>query len=252
MTDPDGSQTNFTRRFCILHDSDTDMGRLMLRRRWSLALERDVYEMTMDGKLMMSSAVVESECALAERALALLPDKPLHVLIGGLGFGQTVQSTLADRRVCGVTVIERLAEVIDWHRSSVFPWSADFVHDARLQVRHDDFFAVVTGEPATEYDAILIDIDDSPELLWHGSHASFYRSRSLEAVRRHLTPEGMLALWCAASPSQEFIEAAETVFAATTLIEIDFENPCLRQPETNYILLATAHLSPEQERIERA
>jgi hypothetical protein len=65
--------TNARTPLRILHDSDTNLGRVIFRQRWSLALERDVFEMTLDGKLMMSSAVVDSERALADRALALLP-----------------------------------------------------------------------------------------------------------------------------------------------------------------------------------
>jgi len=235
------SPTNSPIRFRVLHYSDTDMGLVMLRQRWSMALERDVYEMTMDGKLMMSNAVVDSERALAERALALVPHEELKVLIGGLGFGFTAQATLADSRVRELTVVERLGLVIEWHRAGLLPWSREFITDPRLTILHDDFFARVTGGADAQYDAILIDIDDSPSLLWHDSHASFYESKGLEAVQQRLTPGGVLALWCATHPGEAFVAQAEATFTTTELIEIHFENPCLRQPETNYILLATVH-----------
>jgi len=228
-------------RFRVLHDSDTDMGRVMLRQRWSMALERDVFEMTMDGKLMMSSAVVESERALAERALALVSSEGLKVLIGGLGFGFTAQATLADSRVRKLTVVERLGAVIQWHRGGLFPWSGEFISDSRLKILEGDFFTVVFGDAGSRYDAILIDIDDSPSLPWHDSHAAFYRSTGLEAVRERLTQGGVLALWCATHPGNAFVARAKAAFATIELIAIHFENPCLRQPETNYILLATAH-----------
>lgn len=227
--------------FSILHDSDTDIGRVLLRRRWSLALERDVFEMTMDGKLMMSSAVAVSEIALAERTLALLPDQTLRVLIGGLGFGFTAQAALADARVCEVTVIERLAPVIAWHRSGIFPWSEEFMADPRLRIVWGDFFAPGIHETDACYDAILVDIDDSPSLLWHGSHAAFYTSTGLETFRTHLRPRGVFGLWCATHPGDAFMAMAENVFARSELTEVPFENPCLRQPEINYILLAMAH-----------
>jgi len=224
-------------RLRILHDSDTEMGPVMLRQRGSMALERDVFEMTMDGKLMMSSAIVESEQALSQQALALLPDKKLKVLIGGLGFGFTAQQALADSRVRELTVVERLGLVIDWHRTGLLPWSAEFMSDPRLTILHDDFFQRVGGAD-NQYDAILIDIDDSPSLLWHGSHAGFYESTGLKAVQSSLAPGGVLALWCAAHPGEAFVATAKATFEAVQLNEIRFENPCLRQPETNYILLA--------------
>jgi len=217
------------------------MGRVMLRKRWSLALERDVYEMTMDGKLMMSNAVFESERALAERALALVPNDELKVLIGGLGFGFTAQVSLADSRVRELTVVECLGLVIQWHRAGLLPWSGEFISDPRLTILHDDFFSRVASGADAQYDAILIDIDDSPSLLWHDSHAAFYKSTGLEAVQKRLTRGGVLALWCATHPGEAFVAKAKATFAMTELMEIHFENPCLRQPETNYILLATAH-----------
>jgi spermidine synthase len=228
-------------RFTILHDSDTEIGHMLLRRRWSLALERDVFEMTMDGKLMMSDAVAISERALAERALALLPDQNLRLLIGGLGFGFTTRAALADSRVCDVTVVERLGAVIEWHRSGVLPWSGDFIADPRLNAVEGDFFELVAGDTDQRYDAILIDIDDSPSLLWHRAHAVFYHSTGLEAIRKHLRPGGVFGLWCATHPGDTFMAMTEQTFAWRELAEIHFENPCLRQPETNYILLAKAH-----------
>ena len=225
-------------RLSILHDSDTDMGRVMLRKRWSLTLERDVYEMTMDGKLMMSNAVIESERALAERALARLPNQALKVLIGGLGFGFTAQATLADTRVRELTVVERLELVIEWHRAGLLPWSGEILSDPRLKIIQGDFFTVVPGNAGAPYDAILIDIDDSPSLLWHANHAAFYKSQGLEAIAERLAPGGVLGALCATHPGEAFLGQASATFAVTELIEIHFENPCLRQPETNYILLA--------------
>lgn len=236
----DADQGNRSPSLSVLHDSDTDMGLLMLRKRWSLALERDVFEMTMDGKLMMSSAVNISERALAERALALLPNRPLQVLVGGLGFGFTALAALADERVERLTVIERLATVVAWHQEGILPWSGDLLSDPKVKVLTDDFFAVVAAESETNYDAILIDIDDSPSLLWHDSHSTFYGTSGLEALKRHLRPDGVLALWCATHPGEAFLDAAKAAFPSTELLEIEFEDPCQRRMEMNYLLLARA------------
>jgi spermidine synthase len=244
MTASDAS-SSASIRFSILHDSDTDIGRILLRRRWSGALERDVFEMTVDGKLMMSSAVVESEQALATRALARLPDRELNVLIGGLGFGFTARAVLADSRVGALTVVERLGLVIDWHRSGLLPWSTEFLADPRLQVLEDDFFALVARDTQACYDAVLVDIDDAPDLLWHDSHTAFYASAGLQTIRRRLVPGGVFGLWFATHPGDALVATAQATFATAELAEVPFENPCLRQPETNYLLLATrAPLSP--------
>lgn len=236
--DASNQPKSFADSFRILHDSDTDMGTVMLRKRWSMALERDVFEMIMEGELMMSSAVAVSECALAERALALLSNQELKVLIGGLGFGFTAQTALADPRVRELTVMERLAPVMEWHRAGILPWSEEFHSDPRLELVRGDFFAFLARDPVSRYDAVLIDIDDSPDRLWHASHATFYESTGLAAIPKHLLPGGVFALWCATPPSETFLEKVEATFATTDLVPVHFENPSLRQPETNYILLA--------------
>ena len=161
--------------------------------------------------------------------------------IGGLGFGFTARATLTNSRVRKLTVVERLGLVIEWHRAGLLPWSVEFISDPRLTILHDDFFGHAAGRVDSPYHAILIDIDDSPSLLWHDSHAGFYQSTGLETVRERLAPGGVLALWCATHPGEAFVATAEAAFATANVIEIHFENPCLRQPETNYILLATAH-----------
>ncbi|MDZ7619123.1 MAG: spermidine synthase [Patescibacteria group bacterium] len=234
-------------RFDILHHSDTDMGVLLLRRRWSPALNCDVFEMTLDGKLMMTSAVTVSEQALASHALALLPNSllpnaPLRVLVGGLGFGFTAQAALANTRVGQLTVVERLGPVIAWHQSGLLPWSAALTADPRLSIVEGDFFEQVGRElaPEARYDAILIDIDDSPSLLWRPGHAAFYETRSLETVHRQLRPKGVLGLWSSTHPGEDFLQAANAVFASVSLVEVPFENPCVRQPVTDYLVLATA------------
>jgi spermidine synthase len=225
----------------VLHYETTEIGLLMLRRRWSMALEEDVFEMIVDDKLMMSSALNVSERALADRALALLPERPLRVLVGGLGFGFTALAALADERVEQMTIIERLPQVIDWHRQGTLPWSGGLLSDSKVTIHNGDFFGHFAVAPEDLYDAILIDIDDSPTLLWHHSHAGFYVSNGLEALKDHLRGDGVLALWCAVHPGQNFVNAAQAAFASAELLEIRFENPCHRRTESNYLLLARAH-----------
>lgn len=236
----DGDPANGQPSLAVLHHSDTDMGFLMLRKRWSMALERDVFEMTIDGKLMMSSAMNVSERALADQVLALLPNRPLQVLIGGLGLGFTAVAALADERVERVTIIECLEPVIEWHAEGVFPWAGDLVGNPKVNLVAGDFFAFVADAPRSLHDAILIDIDDSPSLLWHHSHAAFYGSSGLEALKRHLRPDGIAALWSATHPGETFLRAAQAVFPATELLEVQFEDPCHRRQEANYLVLARA------------
>ncbi|MEX0937339.1 MAG: hypothetical protein WDZ59_05725 [Pirellulales bacterium] len=234
MTEEEAAKTALR----ILHDSDTKFGRMMLRKRWSLALDRHVFEMLVSGKLMMSSAVTTSEEALAQMALALLPERRLAVLVGGLGFGFTTMATLADRRVSEVTVVEKLEDVVGWHYEGILPWSDEFVRDPRLQIIRGDFFERIARNEIGLFDAILIDIDDSPSLLWHHQHAAAYRNAGLSALEAHVRPSGVVAFWFAEHPSECFINSMRAVFADAVIMDIPFEDPCHRRAEVNYIVLA--------------
>lgn len=227
--------------FEILYDAATAIGYLTLRRRRSVALECDVFEMLVDDRLMMSSAVTASEIALVERGLERLPQKPLRVLIGGLGLGFTVIAALEHPGVNDVTVVERLEPVIGWHQHGTFPWSAQLMSDARVRIVEDDFFEFVRRDVESDlrYDAVLIDIDDAPDITWHPSHALFYSSAGLRALQGCLQPAGAVAIWCAVEPSSAFLQQAREVFSAVEVIEVSFENPCLHEQQNHFIVLAT-------------
>ncbi len=67
---------------------------------------------------------------------------------------------------------------------------------------HGDFFALVQApaglDPATpsrSFDAVLLDIDYSPQHVLHHSHAAFYSAAGLSRLREHQRPGGVFALW---------------------------------------------------------
>ena len=67
----------------------TPKGPAILRRRWVPAVERHITEILLGDEHLMSDLFIEGESELARRALALAPDRPLSVLVGGLGLGYT-------------------------------------------------------------------------------------------------------------------------------------------------------------------
>ena len=50
--------------------------------------------------------------------------------------------------------------------------------------------------PTGPWDAILLDVDNGPDFLIHAENAALYGSEILESALRHLTPRGLLAIWC--------------------------------------------------------
>jgi spermidine synthase len=226
----------------FLHESPSPIGLVTLRRRASVALDRDVYDMLVDDELMMSDVAHVSEDALADWSLNWLSGNNLSVLIGGLGFGFTAIRALANPHVTHVTVVERLKPVIDWHRQGLLPWSADFINDPKLTVVEDDFFyLLVRPEYRTQmYDAILLDIDDSPERVWHPDHAGFYSAEGLAAAAQRIETDGILAIWFATRPADGFIHEMDKVFNSVCLEPVVYADPCLNMEQQNYLLTGRA------------
>ncbi|MEX2171515.1 MAG: hypothetical protein WD851_19505 [Pirellulales bacterium] len=225
--------------FELLRESDTTLGRVELRRQWSFALEQEVFSMLLNGNPMMSSAVHVSEDALADRGLEQVDVDDIDVLVGGLGLGFTGLRVLANERVRSATIIELLAPVIEWHVDRLFPWSVQLLQDSRLKIIHEDFFAYLARLPANgpHFHAILIDIDDTPDMVWHDRHLDFYTQSELKSAANHLLPGGVLAIWFAAQPEPQFLSQMESVFESCRLEKIRFNNPCLHMEVDNFLVL---------------
>ncbi|MEX2672055.1 MAG: hypothetical protein WD294_08105 [Phycisphaeraceae bacterium] len=225
----------------------TPMGDLILRRRTSVSLPGTmVYEVKLNGDFLMSSLVNTSEKALADLALELLRDRPCDVLVGGLGLGCTAQAALAYANVHHVHVVEYLEPVIAWHKNRLVPAADQLMDDPRCELIHGDFFEHVGEGPShseLRYDAILLDIDHSPESLLDSRHGRFYASDGLVHLTKHLRPGGVFALWSADPPPGFLLDRLKQVFASVDSHVVEFNNPLLHEQDENTIVVA--QLAPE-------
>lgn len=178
----------------------TAMGDISLRRRRDPASGTDVYEVKLGDEFLMSSLFTAGEIALAELGLAKLQDAELDVVVGGLGLGYTAEAALDDPRVRSLTVIDTLAEVIDWHRRGLVPLGARLTSDPRCRLVQGDFFAMAADsrgldpmEPSRRFHAVLLDVDHSPRHVLHPRHAALYQPAGLRALAEHLHPNGVFA-----------------------------------------------------------
>ncbi len=218
----------------------TALGELVLRRRTSPALPDEViYEVTIDGEMLMSSTVNASERALARLALEDRTDRPLDVLVGGLGLGCTAAAALEYPNVRKLVVVELLAPVIAWHRRRLVPLAEVLIKDPRCVLVAGDFFEHV-GQAASEllYDVILLDIDHAPDCLLHPRHGGFYRTEGLRNMARCLRGGGVFALWSAWKPQAEFFGLLGTVFPSVQSHEVSFFNPHVNENDSNWIIVA--------------
>lgn len=227
-------------RFEELDFQQTAIGEVSLRRRYDLTAQMDLYEVRLGEEFLMSSLFTVAERALASLALDRLDRDNARVLVGGLGLGYTAHTALADPRVAELTVMDAAEPVLDWHRRTLLPEVAGLATDPRCRLVLGDFFAHIAGEPATRYDAILLDVDHTPRHLLHPSHADFYTIAGLQAMRRHLTAGGVFALWSDDPPEEEFTSTLAAVFAQTAAEVVSFANPLTGGESSNTIYLGTA------------
>ena len=224
----------------------TPIGTLSLRRRRNLSSNVDVFEIKLGEDFLMSSQFTASEIALARLGLAEL-GSGLSVVVGGLGLGYTAQAVLEHASVASLIVVDALEAVIDWHRSALLPLGPTLTGDSRCTLMHGDFFALAASTegfdpamPGRQFDAILVDIDHSPDQLLDARSTSFYQPEGLRKLAAHLRPGGVFGLWSDALPDEAFTARLGTVFADARAEPVTFYNPLQNKDFTQTVYLARA------------
>jgi spermidine synthase len=221
----------------------TPLGDLTLRRRTETLLrDREVFEVKLGDEYLMSSLFTESERQLATLSLALL-EGDLDVVIGGLGLGYTAAEALKNVQVNRLMVIDLFQVVIDWHHAGLVPNGEILTRDPRCELRQGDFFELArTGfdvaAPGRKFDAVLLDIDHSPEHFLNQSNESLYTAEGLASVRNQLNPRGCFALWSNDPANEKFTEHLSKVFDSATAHNIEFPNPYTNSTSVNSVYVA--------------
>ena len=221
----------------------TPLGDLTLRRRLEPRLDnREVFEVKLGDEYLMSSLFTEAERQLATLGLAPLSGK-LDVVIGGLGLGYTAAEALKNKNLNSLLVIDLFQSVIDWHNQALVPLGAGLRDDPRCELRQGDFFALVrtgfdTTAPNRKFDAVLLDIDHSPEHFLDTNNESFYTTQGLTAIRHQLKPGGTFALWSNDPENAVFTAHLNQAFSAATAHNIEFANPYTGLMSANSVYVA--------------
>jgi spermidine synthase len=218
----------------------TPLGDLTLRRRLEPRLQnQEVFEVKLGDEYLMSSLFTESERHLANLSLSKLEGE-LDVLIGGLGLGYTAVEALKNQSVRRLVIIELFEAVIEWHRDGVVPMGKILTNDRRCELRQGDFFELArTGfDGERKFDAILLDIDHSPEHFLSPGNESFYTPEGLTGVWEQIKPGGCFALWSNDPVSNDFTEHLRSVFSSTTAQNIEFPNPYTGLTSVNSVYVA--------------
>ena len=230
----------------ILAYEPSPLGLLCLRRRELLSQPgKIVTEVTLNHEFLMSSLYTDSEECLARTALQMHSGNDLRVLVGGLGLGYTAREALLSDRVTRVEVVELLPQVIDWLESGLVPLSTELRiamgneigSGRRLEVTQGDIYGRLAGPPSDLFDVLLIDVDHSPEERLGDQSISFYTTQGLQAARRHLTADGVLAVWSYAECSP-FADALRTVFEHVRVEPVTYDNHLIDQQRTDWLFFA--------------
>lgn len=236
---------NPRRNFEVLDSCQTGMGDLVLRRRADPVLGPRVYEVRLGEEYLMSSAFTVAEQELAHLALSCAPDRPLHVVVGGLGLGYTGVAALGNDRVGSLTVVEALEPVIRWHRQTLLPTSPQLLEDSRVELVHGDFFALTAAGALTGLtssgqvlDVVLVDIDHTPDHLLHESHGDFYTAAGLRRLRDQMAPDGVFGLWSDDPPHEPFLAVLRQAFGNAQAHVVPFANPLTGGTSSNTVYLA--------------
>jgi spermidine synthase len=233
-------------RFEVLDLVPTAMGDISLWRRINPSGGDDIFEVKLGDEYLMSSVFTVAEVEVALLALAAAPDRPLDVVVGGLGLGYTAQTVLDDPRVASLVVVDALAPVIDWHERGLVPVSVSSSSDARCRLLLGDFFALTEsgGYDAVDadrrHDAIVVDIDHSPRHLLNPSHAGFYTQSGTQRLAARLRPGGVFTLWSNDPPDDDYLAVLRSAFVDVRCEVVSFPNPLQDRAATNSVYIAFA------------
>ena len=155
------------------------------------------FSIRVNGKELMNSAATASELALGEFAVAGagISAAP-RVLIGGLGFGYTLQGVLSKvGKAATVHVTELIPAVLEWNRTLLAGLNGALLTDSRVKILNEDVRSVVARSASQPYDAIALDIDNGPSAMVQTGNAKVYDLRGIQRIAQALKPGGRVVIW---------------------------------------------------------
>ncbi|KUJ84208.1 hypothetical protein AWR36_000380 [Microbulbifer flavimaris] len=146
----------------------------------------------------------------SERELSLLgcthlkQHKNARVVVGGMGMGYTLSAALevlpADAEVI---VADLIPEVVEWNRGPLGACAGRPLDDNRVVVHIGDVTELLE-KGDSDYDAVLLDVDNGPEGLTQNDNNWLYSLEGTSRIYESLRPGGMLAVW-SAGPDTHYV-----------------------------------------------
>ncbi|CDM62933.1 MULTISPECIES: spermidine synthase [Rhizobium] len=151
--------------------------------------------------MLGSNELMNNRLSGSEEALATLSHEKIkgrarpNVLIGGLGMGFTLRAALSVLpQESSIIVAELVPAVVQWARGPMSEVFQGCLDDPRVAIHQGDVGELVR-QSKTQFDAILLDVDNGPDGLTRRSNDRLYDFAGLRAARDALRPGGVLAVW---------------------------------------------------------
>jgi spermidine synthase len=173
----------------VIERVQTPRGELVLRR------DGDDVEVISNGTFLMDSRDGRSERLLVSAALAPY-DRPIRMLLAGLGVGTSLVEALSDSRVEEIVVVELEPAVVQWHHTHLRSRTGAALDDPRVTVIVDDLAALMRTDE-TRYDVICLDVDNGPDWTVTEANAALYSDSATALLSSRLHSDGTLAVWSA-------------------------------------------------------
>ena len=186
----------------MLESQTIDSARIEGGSEFVLARHDQEWIVRVDGRVLMSSRMHDSEEALAEHSLERCSDAQA-VLVGGLGLGFTLRAVLdrvePDTRV---VVAELVPQLVSWNRTHLAELHDHALDDPRCEVVVGDVYDTIKRSPRA-FDVILLDVDNGPVALSSAKNQRLYADYGVRACQQALRPGGVLAVW-SSGPNARF------------------------------------------------
>lgn len=155
---------------------------------------------------LMNSRLSATEQALATIACEKIKSRERpRILIGGLGMGFTLRAALVVLgKQAQIIVAELVPAVVAWARGPMAEMFGDSLTDTRVRIRETDVGGLIRAA-RSEYDAILLDVDNGPEGMTRAANDRLYDLEGLAAAYTALRPGGVLAIW-SSRPDPKFTQ----------------------------------------------
>jgi spermidine synthase len=101
-----------------------------------------------------------------------------------------------------ITVAELVPAVVAWARGPMAKLSGDSLNDPRVRLHQGDVGDLIKSG-RSDYDAILLDVDNGPHGMTRKANDGLYDLKGLRAAYTALRPGGVLAVW-SSGPDAKF------------------------------------------------